>query len=316
MRHRSPPSPDLAQAIQRGLDFLAACRMGNGSIQEPVADPLAMLTRPASLSPSERFHALAGADIWNTVNTLALFRRHGRDTRKLEAFLRPFLKKGTGLSYWSAREGFCCETTAAMARVANPRDRKALIAYCREKALPGGRWSTFILDSAGGYDTYVTGPSVTAWMLGLLGARDPLRARGYAHLEATLGGRPIWGIHPAFYLTPFYPAHLAARFLPNPSVLAYTLATQAESGSWGFGDPPKGPGCALPTALAIRTLRAFPAKPRIARAIARGTTWLARAQTPEGAFPLGQAPKALWYVGKVYSTCQALAALGDAGGEA
>lgn len=310
MKTPAPPSPvELAKVIQSGLDFLAACQMGNGSIQEPLADPLAVLTRPASLSPSERFHALAGADIWNTVNTLALFQRHGRDTRKLETFLRPFLKKGAGLSYWSAREGFCCETTAAMARIANAGDRKRLLATFQHKALPKGRWASFILDGPDGYETYLTAPSVTAWILSALNADDPLVKPGLSYLEERLAARPIWGSHPAFYLTPFYPAHLAAPFLPKLSVLSYTLSTQDPSGGWGFGDPPKGSGCALPTALAIQTLRAFPAKPKVQHAIQRGMAWLAHTQKPNGAFPLGQAPKELWYVGEVYSTCQALFAL-------
>jgi hypothetical protein len=312
-RSSPPPSPALAQAIEAGLDFLARCQMGNGSIQEPVADPLAALTRPTSLSPSERFHALGGADIWNTVNTLALFRRHGRDTRKLEAFLRPFLAPGTGLCYWSARAGFCAETTAAMARIATPRDRRALLAGIRQHALPRGRWASFILDGPGGYESYLTAPSVTAWILAALDADDPLVPPALGYLKELVATRPIWSGHPAFYGTPFYPAHLAARFLPKPSVLAYTLSTQGVSGGWGFGDPPKGPSGVLPTAMAIRTLRAFPPRPRVIRAIRRGVDWLARAQRRGGAFPLGPAPQALWYVGTIYSTCQAVAALAGEG---
>lgn len=315
MTKRKLPSSGASQkvfkAIQAGLDFLAECQMGNGSIQEPVADPLAILTRPSSLSPSEGFHAMAGADIWNTVTTLGLFKRHGRNTRRLESFLRPFIRKGTGLSYWSARDGFCCETTAAMARLATPTDRRRLVHCLRQKALPNGRWASFILDAPGGYETYLTAPSVTAWILSALDPSDPQFAPGLGYLEQLLTDRPIWTIHPAFYLTPFYPAHVASRLLPRKTVLAYTLSTQNISGGWGFGDPPSGAPCSLPTALALQTLRAFPARSGVRRAIERGRDWLVSAQESNGAFPLGKAPKELWYVGAVYSTCLALAALSE-----
>jgi hypothetical protein len=128
-------------------------------------------------------------------------------------------------------------------------------------------------------------------------------------LETSLKGRPIWGVHPAFYLTPFYPAHLAARILPKPSVVDYTLSTQDRRGGWGFGDPPTEPCAALPTALAILTLRAFPRAPAVGRAIDRGIQWLLGTQRRNGAFPRGRAPEELFYVGDVYPTCLSLFAL-------
>jgi hypothetical protein len=301
----------LAEAIQAGLDFLSECQMPNGAILEPVADVLAVLTRPEYLSARELFQAMAGADVWNTVNALAVFRQHARETRRMESFLLPLLRKGDGLCYWSARVGLCCETTAAMARLAGPSDRKLLVALLRRKAFPAGRWPSYILDGPDGYETYLAAPSVTAWILPLLDPRDPLYEAGRRYLEASLQGRPIWGGHQAFYLTPFYPAHLAARIMPKHSIVDYTLSTQDASGGWAFGDPPTGPCGALPTALAILTLRAFPRKPAIGRAIDRGIRWLLEAQKTNGAFPRGKAPKELFYVGDVYPTCLSLLALAE-----
>jgi hypothetical protein len=281
-------------------------------VLEPVADPLAALTRPRSLSARQLFHAMAGADVWNTVNALAAFRLNGRDARRMEAFLLPRARNGEGLCYWSARVGLCCETTAAMARLAAPSLRRRLTALLRRKAFPAGRWPSYIVAGPGGYEAYQAAPSVTAWILPLLRRGDARRRAGLRYLEECLDGRPIWGIHPAFYLTPFYPAHLAARLLPKASVLDYALSTQDESGGWAFGDPPKGPCAALPTALAILTLRAFPRSSAIGQAIDRGTKWLLDVQKRSGAFPRGRAPEELYYLGEVYTTCLSLFALTSA----
>jgi hypothetical protein len=305
---------DVAEATRAGLDFLADCQMPSGAILEPVADPLAAFTRPACLSASEAFHAMAGADIWNTVNALAAFKQYGRDTRRMEDFLLPRLRKGDGLCYWSARVGLCCETTAAMARLATPSVRRKLVALLRRKAFPAGRWPSYILDGPGAYERYLTAPSVTAWILPLFAPSDSLFKAGRRYLETTLEGRPIWGAHPAFYLTPFYPAHLAARIVPRTSVVEYALATQNASGGWAFGDPPKGSCAALPTALAILTLRAFPRSRAAGQAIERGIRWLLDAQRRNGAFPRGRAPEEVFYVGDVYPTCLALFALAESSG--
>src|ERR1035441_8558406 len=128
-------------------------------------------------------------------------------------------------------------------------------------ALPGGRWPNFILPGRGGYDSYLAGPSVTAWAIGALGASHPLASPGRAYLRETLASDGLWRPHPAFYATPSYPAHLAVAHVgeKRKEVVRATLRQQSPTGGWGFAGFADRPS-PLPTAFAIRTLVAAGAK--------------------------------------------------------
>jgi hypothetical protein len=293
-------------AAERGGSFLESCHAHNGAVLEPVADPLVVLRGGAQLSAGAVFHTAGGADVWHTVHAVAAYARLGRRHQSAEPFVEQSLLSDGGLCYWSARVGLCVETTSAAA-LAMPHIRRNLRAVLRRHALPQGRWSNYILDDVGGYARYAVGPSVTGWALCALPPSDPRRNAGSAYLREALGQRHVWAADPAFYGTPFYAAHVAARILPDPRVLEYTLATQDSSGGWGFGDPP-GPPSALPTALALLTLDCF-SDQRIALARERGQRWLCEAQRHDGSFGLDYMPAEIWFAATVYATAVAVLAL-------
>lgn len=293
-------------ACRRAVRFLTSCQVSSGAILEP-ADPLAVLTNGGSAE--KWFFAAGGADAWHTANALIALGPTNRIAPRARAFLaRCILSDGT-LSHSSASRGTCIETTAAAALVL-PARRAALRRAIRRHAQPDGRWATFITSTETGHDTYVTGPSVIGWALDALGAGARRGNQGAATLREDLGRAPIWSSHPAFYATPFYPAHLAARLVPAPSVERFTVETQHRSGGWGFGDA-SGRPAAIPTALAVLTLGWFGPSEAGQRAIERARQWLVAHQSPEGSWQVGPAPKELWYAGSVYSTSLALRALSD-----
>jgi hypothetical protein len=300
--------------MERAAEFLLACQFPSGAINDGIPDPLAALT---AARPSRRLHfrLRGGADIWHTTNAIASLRRAGRSNRAAERFVRSKLSASGELSYWSAFPGLCIETCSAVFQ-ALPSERARLRATIVRHALPGGRWPNAIVPAAGGYDVYRTGPSVTAWALGTLGRDQSSLARaGRSYLEETRSEDGLWRAHPAFYATPFYPAHLAIRFMPSQTVrtaiVSATLARQTESGGWGFSAD--GKPSALPTALALSTLVSGGVRTTTTvRAVKRAVGWLVRNQSRKGAFRLSPAPAVVFYAGDVYATCVALAALADA----
>jgi hypothetical protein len=260
-----------------------------------------------SATKSDWFKAQRGADIWNTVNALLALRAAGRRDLRAERFVAQHVLPDGSVSHSTARLGTCVETSAAWALLPSA-NRVRLRRVLRRLALPGSHWPTFILDEDSGYDTYLTGPSVTAWAVRALGPRAPEVPAAKAYLRGLLDHHPIWSAHPAFYATPFYPAHLAVPIVRDARVLAYTLDTQDRSGAWGFGDPPGDPS-PLPTALALLALSHFRATPDVSRVIAGARAWLMGAQSADGSFPLYPAPPELWYTGAVYVTSIAIRAL-------
>ncbi len=307
-RHESSASV-LQNAVARALAFLADCQLPCGAVNDPVADPLAAL---AARRPSRRqaFRLRNGADIWHTTQAVLAFRAAGNPNRAAEAFVRSKLTGRGELSYWSAHPSLCIETCSA-AFQALPRLRGILRKTLVRHALPGGRWPNFLLPGKGGYDAYGTGPSVTAWALSALGADHPLAAAGRDYLERTRAGDGLWAPHPAFYATPFYPAHLAVGLVRDrgPVALA-TMRWQLASGGWGFEQGESSRPSVLPSALALSTLVASGRRtPACRRALDRGSRWLLSAQDTHGAFPLGRAPSVLFYAGDVYATCVSVLAL-------
>lgn len=295
--------------MERALGYLASCQLPSGAINDVVANPLAAL---ATAHPSRRlaFRLKCGADLWHTTQAILAFSAAGRSNARAEAFVTGHISGQGELSYWSGHPSLCVETCAA-AWHALPSQRKRLAATLVRHALPGGRWPNFILPGPGGYDSYLVGPSVTAWAIGALGARDPRSARGRAYLRETLGPDGLWQAHPAFYATPYYPAHLAVAHVGDQRdrVVQATLRQQSASGGWGFADFGER-ASALPTALAMRTLVAAGTRTtRCRRALGRATAWLLAGQSASGAFRLAPAPAALFYAGDVYVTCVAISAL-------
>jgi hypothetical protein len=307
-------SAGVRDAMERAAEFLLACQFPSGAINDRLPDPLAALS---AARPSRRLHfrLRGGADVWHTTSAITALRCTGRSNRAAEGFVRSKLSDSGELSYWSAFPGLCIETCSA-AFQALPSERARLGATIVRHALPGGRWPNAIVPAAGGYDVYSTGPSVTAWALGTLGREHASLARvGRRYLEETRVEGGLWRAHPAFYATPFYPAHLAIRFAPSQTVraeiVAATLARQTESGGWGFSAD--GKPSALPTALALSTVVFGGVRtPTTARALKRAAGWLVANQTRKGFFRLSPAPAVVFYAGPVYATCVALTALAGA----
>lgn len=291
------------------MEFLLACQLPSGAINDPVADPLAALARP---HPSRRlaFRLANGADVWHTVNGLLALHATGRSNAAAERFVQGALTGQGELSYWSAHPSLCIETCSAAAH-ALPRLRPMLVRAIERHALPGGRWPNFLLPDDGGYDSYATGPSVTAWALSVLGRRHPRAAAGRAYLQATLSPEGAWKSHAGFYATPYYPAHLAVAQIAHPErVVRATLRAQHASGGWGYGDGDSARPSALPTALAMLTILAGGAPSTKAKqAVLRGKRWLLERQARRGAFPIAPAPAVLFYAGDVYATCVSVQAL-------
>lgn len=251
-----------------------------------------------------------GADIWHTVNALRALAAAGRWNRAAEAFVHAQVTANGELSYWSSHPSLCIETCAA-AFQALPSLRTRLRRAVERHALPGGRWPNFILPGRGGYDSYLTGPSVTGWALAVLARSHPLAVRGRAYLADTLTPGGLWRAQGGFYATPFYPAHVALPHVDDPRpVLNATLHGQDGSGGWAFDPEQGGPPSALPTALALVTLLAEPSPgSRVRRAARSAVAWLLAGQKASGAFSAAPAPTVLFYAGDVYATSVAVMAL-------
>lgn len=304
---------NVRDAMARAAEFLLACQFPSGAINDPIADPFAALAS-ARRSRRLRFRLKGGADIWHTTNAALALACTGRHNLAAERFVCTRLSRAGELSYWSSYPSLCIETCSAAAQ-AFPRLRSRLREIIVRHALPGGRWATSMLPAHGGYDAYLAGPSVTAWALGALGgARADLGRAGRRYLRSTLASDGLWQAHPAFYATPFYPAHVAVRFLPpleRAAIVKATLRLQRVGGGWGFGE--RGDASALPTALAISTLLASGVKSAAAvRATKGGVGWLLTNQTAAGRFRLAPAPSVVFYAGDVYATCVATMALAAA----
>lgn len=302
-------SSTLQAAVERALSYLLGCQLPSGAINDVIANPLAAMANPR---PSRRlaFRLKGGADLWHTTQAILVFSAAGKANPAAEHFVASHISKRGELSYWSGHPSLCIETCAA-AWHALPDRRARLAKTLARHALPGGRWPNFILPGRGGYDSYLAGPSVTAWAMGALGARDPLFAQGRAHLRETLGPDGLWHAHPAFYATPYYPAHLAVAHLADQRarVVEATLRQQGPAGGWSFIDLPGRPS-ALPTAFAMRTLVAAGIRTaQSMRSLERAARWLLASQARNGAFRLSPAPAALFYAGDVYTTCVATTAL-------
>jgi hypothetical protein len=289
--------------------YLASCQLPSGAINDPIPDPLATL---ALRHPSRRlaFRMMGGADIWHTTNALLAFAATKIANPAAQAFVRSKLTRNGELSYWSYHPSLCIETCAAAFR-ALPDLRRKLVRTIERHALPGGRWPTSMVPGQAGHDFYLTGPSVTAWALGALDKSQASAQAGRRYLQETLDVRGMWSAHPAFYATPFYPAHLAVPYLANRlPVVQATLRAQISCGGWAFnGDQASSPS-ALPTALAVSTLLASGvASAVVAAAVKRGLRFLLDRQKRGGAFSLAPAPASLFYAGDVYATSVALRAM-------
>jgi hypothetical protein len=297
----------LRGAIERASAFLRACQGESGAILEPTPDPLGLLK--GSASPREVFFASGGTDVWSTVNALLALRLVGASLPRAASFVMAQRLRDGSLSHSSQTRGPCVETTAAAA-LAIPRASAGFRRALLSQWLPDGRFRTFIIGNELGYDTYLTGPSVTAWALLSLGGqgRADRRKRSLASLRYDLAGAESWAAHPAFYATRFYPAHVGARVVTRRGLLVQALELQGRDGGWGFDGAPSR-SSPLPTALALLTLAAFPRGAGVARALAGGRRFLLESQSGDGSFSLRGAPRELWYAGRVYVTCLALRAL-------
>jgi hypothetical protein len=294
--------------VTRTSAFLRACQGHSGAVLEPTRDPLGLLKGGASTR--DVFFATGGTDVWSTVNALLALKLVGESLPRAASFVMAQRLRDGSLSHSSLTRGPCVETTAAAA-LAIPRARAGFRRALLRQCLPDGRFRTFIIGSELGYDTYVTGPSVTAWALlslrGQAGGTER-RRRALASLRADLAGAEAWAGHPAFYASRFYPAHVAARLVQPPGMLAWALDLQTRDGGWGFDGAPSR-SSPLPTALALLTLAAFPAGVGVALARTRGLRFLLESQDEDGGFSLQGAPRELWYAGRVYVACLALRAL-------
>jgi len=309
-------SSTLRGVVDRAIDYLLTCQLPSGAINDVIANPLAAL---ATVRPSRRlaFRLKGGADIWHTTQAILALSAAGRSNADAEHFVGSRISQAGELSYWSGHPSLCIETCSA-AWHALPSQRGRLAATLARHALPGGRWPNFILPGRGGYDSYLAGPSVTAWALGALGVSHPLATEGRAYLRETLAPNGLWHSHPAFYATPYYPAHLAVTYLGDKrkaAVVRATIRDQGPAGGWsfaGFEDRPS----PLPTAFAVRTLIAAGSRtPQCGRSLRRAVQWLMASQSSSGAFRLAPAPAALFYAGDVYATCVAVLALLSVEGE-
>jgi hypothetical protein len=302
-------SSALRDAADRALAYLLTCQLPSGAINDVIANPLAAL---GSSRPSRRiaFRLKGGADLWHTTQAILAFSAAGRSNAAAEHFVSSRISRRGELSYWSGHPSLCVETCSA-AWHALPNQRDHLAATLVRHALPGGRWPNFILPGRGGYDSYLAGPSVTAWALGVLGTSHHLAAAGRAYLRETLSPEGLWHPHPAFYATPYYPAHLAVAHVGDARrrVVKATVRQQGPDGGWsfsGFADRPS----PLPTALAMRTITAAHARTaRSIRSLRLAGRWLLKAQSANGAFRLAPAPASLFYAGDIYATCIAITAL-------
>jgi hypothetical protein len=302
-------------AAQRGVDFLTKGQLRTGAITDPLTHPARFLLaqRPSRAST---FKAMGGADIWHTVSALAALARANEAGARItpstvsrgEKFVKAKEYPGGGLSYWSTTRGLCCETTAFAASTI-PSLRRSSLSLLQRVALPYGRWPQLLLERSSGYSDYSAAPSVTGWVLGALKQNDRLRRAGLAYLDEALGGRDIWEGHAGYYMTPLYPAHVASLSLRKKSVLSWVLTSQNEQGAWGYGPRANGPSSVLPTSFALLTLACFEPTEKARRAAARAYSWLLSRQGADGRFPLGPAPRGLWYSGDVYATAMALLAL-------
>jgi hypothetical protein len=295
--------------VDRAIAYLLTCQLPSGAINDVIAHPLAAL---AKVRPSRRlaFRLKGGADIWHTTQAILAFSAAGRSNSAAERFVRSRVSRRGELSYWSGHPSLCIETCSA-AWHALPSQRRRLASTLVRHALPGGRWPNFILPGQGGYDSYLAGPSVTAWALGALGASHPLATEARTYLRETVAPDGLWRAHPAFYATPYYPAHLAVAHVGQKrgAVVRATLGQQSTTGGWGFAGFADRPS-PLPTGLAIRTLIAAGVNtPRCKRSLRRAVRWLLSSQSANGAFHLAPAPAVLFYAGDVYATCVAISAL-------
>ena len=290
------------EATRPATEYLLRCQRASGAITESV--------RGSSGVVDVLFRLADGADVWHTVNALLALQAVGETPAAAAAFVRDQVREEGGLPYWSARPGLCIETTAAGA-LALLELRPTLVPALRRYALPEGRWATFILDEPGGFDHYLTAPSVTAWALAALSCDDPLVGVGRRYLLETRDARGLWAAHDACYATPFYPAHLAAAQVPDrDAILAFTLESASRSGGWGFGDPPREDASTLPTAWALLTLLACdPTLATVRPATTRAADWLLAAQRDDGSFPAAPLPPDIFYTGSVYATSVAIVAL-------
>ena len=306
---RGLKSSPLREAVERAVAYLLTCQLPSGAINDVLANPLAALATKR-LSRRMAFRLKGGADLWHTVQAILALSAAGKSNAAAEHFVSSRISRQGELSYWSGHPSLCIETCSA-AWHALPSHRAHLAATLARHALPGGRWPNFILPGRGGYDSYLAGPSVTAWAIGVLGARHPLAAQGRAHLLETLAPDGLWHAHPAFYATSYYPAHLAVGHLGDERrmVVRATLRQQGPAGGWSFaefGDRPS----ALPTAFAMRTIVAAGVRtPQCRRSLRRATRWLLTSQSASGAFRLAPAPAALFYAGDGYATCVAILSL-------
>jgi hypothetical protein len=291
------------RAARRAAAYLRDSISASGSVREKLLgdrlDPVQLLAR------IENF-----CDVWHTVTTLLTLRLFGWSSTPAAQFVITQVLETGGVSHTSTRPGLCTETTAAAA-LAVPELRERFRDVLRRSALPGGRWATFILDQPGGYDLYMCGPSATGWVLAMLCPDDPLVPAARRYLLESRGPSSIWQTHDYAYGTPFYPAHLCARWLPSSDdLLRYCSGTIGPSGAWGFGEPPIESPSVLPTALALLTvLSVDPALERARSVALAATRWLIQAQAADGSFPLIGTPPPVWYLGRTFTTAIAAQAL-------
>jgi hypothetical protein len=290
------------RAARRAADFLCRRQLPSGEINEAV--------EPSRGPTATLFRAARGCDVWHTVNAVLALSAVGETSEAACRYVSSKALEGGGLPPSSGGPELCSETTAAAA-LAIPALRLTSLAALRRHALPHGRWICFFGLRLHDYDFYVSGPSVTGWALTALGGEDSLAEAGRRYLVETLGPHGIWNAHDLFYCTPFYPAHIAAAWLPDRrAVLRYTLGTVGPTGGWGFGDPPDAQPSTLPTAWALLTLLACDPTLATARGVAiRAAQWLVDAQTEDGSLPIDPCPGRVWYSGSVYATSVAITAL-------
>jgi hypothetical protein len=129
---------------------------------------------------------VGGCDVWHTVNAVMALSAIRETSAAACCYVSSKALDGGGLPPSSGGPGICAETTAAAA-LAIPALRTTNLAALRRHALPHGRWFCFFGVRLHDYDFYVSGPSVTGWVLTALGTDDALAETGRRYLVESLG---------------------------------------------------------------------------------------------------------------------------------
>lgn len=291
--------------MSRALAWVRDQTRADGAVCEPLEDPLGFLDDPEP-SPRDILIAARGADVWCSALALRAHRLAGRELPVTLSWLQGLARAGQGLTWWSRRPGLCAETSA-VAALAHPSLHAALVPVLRQHALPGGRWATFLLDRHGGYEEYMVGPSVTAWVCHTLTADDPLRHEGLTRLGDTRAPDGAWAGHSAFYQSSWYPTHLAAPLVdPHPALPERLRRSQLPDGGWAFDGGHT--SALLPTAWALQCCvhsGMSSQDPAFTAALQR----LTRAQRPNGSWPTDTLPDAVYYAGQLMTTLVVVEAL-------